>query len=244
MFGHEDWDLVLQMAERGIEGEAAESATFMYRKRGFSRVNAVEYGPKSFHERISRRHPLLYGRRRKQIKAEWAPALSLVLVNDCGNLNTDDLAERLRKQSCPDFETVCVGFTMNRALELCVQEIAGEGLEPLRAAVEGARGRFVIIATRDAAEALSRSTFVEQMIRLFWGNGKLLRLVLAAEPNRRRPRLSLLTAREASGATPCAVAWRRGEDECYKVKIGDTGSPIEDVMMQWHIEAPVEWRSI
>jgi glycosyltransferase involved in cell wall biosynthesis/SAM-dependent methyltransferase len=247
VFGHEDWDLVLQMAERGIEGEAAESGTFMYRKRGFSRVNAVEYGPKSFHERISRRHPLLYGPHRKQIKAEWAPALSLVLMDGCDGLNSghfDDLAARLRKQSCSDFETICVGLTLNDASELYVEEIAGKGLKPLQTAVERARGRIVVIAGGGTANSLSRCTFVEQMIRIFWGHGMLSRLVLAAVPDRRRPRLSLLTAREASEATPCAVAWRRRVDECYKVEIGNTGSPIEDIAMQWHIDAPVEWRSI
>ena len=81
--GHEDWDLVLQMAERSIHGEPAEGPTLLYRKRGFSRVNAVEYGAESFHERIERRHPRLYSEQRDAIKAAWAPALSLVLTDDC-----------------------------------------------------------------------------------------------------------------------------------------------------------------
>ncbi len=50
VFGHEDWDVVLQLAELGIRGEVAAGPTFKYRRRGFSRVNAVEYGPESFHE--------------------------------------------------------------------------------------------------------------------------------------------------------------------------------------------------
>ena len=82
-FGHEDWDLVLQMAEHGIEGEAAEGGALWYRKRGFSRVNAAEYGPESFHMRVERRHPRLYRQRREQIKATWAPALSIVLADGC-----------------------------------------------------------------------------------------------------------------------------------------------------------------
>ena len=247
VFGHEDWDLVLQMAERGIEGEAAESGTFMYRKRGFSRVNAVAYGPRSFHKRISRRHPLLYGPRRDRIKAEWAPALSLVLVDGCDDVTidtADDLARYLRKQTCDDFETICVGLTMSDTTGLCVRQIAGEGLGSLRAAIEGARGRFVVLADGRAVETLSRSTFVEQTIRLFWGNGELPRLVLANVPDRKGPRFGLLTAGAASNATPCAVAWQRGLDECYKVELGSTASPIEDILMQWHVDGPVEWRSI
>ena len=60
VFGHEDWDLVLQLAERGVWGAPAHGPTFKYRRRGFSRVNAVEYGPESFHEEIERRHPSLF----------------------------------------------------------------------------------------------------------------------------------------------------------------------------------------
>ena len=80
VFGHEDWDLVLEMAEHGIEGEAAENGTLWYRKRGFSRVNAAEYGPESFNKHIEQRHPTLYRQRREQIKARWAPALSIILA--------------------------------------------------------------------------------------------------------------------------------------------------------------------
>ena len=67
--GHEDWDFVLQMAERGIEGELARGGTLLYRKRGFSRVKAVEYGPASFDREMTSRHPLLYRRERTRIKA-------------------------------------------------------------------------------------------------------------------------------------------------------------------------------
>ncbi len=248
VFGHEDWDLVLQMAERGIEGEAAESATFLYRKRGFSRVNAAEYGPRSFHESISERHPKLYGHQRNRIKANWSPAVSLVLVADDENVITTDrshLAESLNKQSCPDFETLCVGLSLgDHAGDLCVREMADQGLESLRTSVETARGRFVVLVNSHAMTALTRNTFVEQMIRLFWGNGELSRVVLANAPNRTGPRLGLLTTSQASEATPCALAWRRNLDETYEVELGVSRSPVEDILMRWQGDGPVEWRSI
>jgi hypothetical protein len=243
VFGHEDWDLVLQMAERGIEGEAAESAVFMYRKQGFSRVNAVEYGPKSFHERISRRHPLLYGPRREQIKAEWAPALSLVLADGCDGLTTpwrDDLAERLDRQSCGDFEVICTGLTLGDQSKLHIQEIPAG----LQMAIESARGRFVLLGGTAVADALSGNEFVEQVIRLFWGNVELSRLVLASAPARKGPRLGLLTERDAVEAIPHVVAWRRGEDESYQVDLGAAGTPIEDVIMRWQMDGALEWRSL
>jgi glycosyltransferase involved in cell wall biosynthesis len=243
VFGHEDWDLVLQMAERGIEGEAAERAIFMYRKRGFSRVNAVEYGPKSFHERISRRHPLLYGRRRDQIKAEWAPSMSLVLVDGCDGLTMpwrDDLGECLRAQSCSDFETICTDFVLNSPSELQAWEMT----DGVQTAVEAARGRFVLLAGVGVADALGGCAFVEQVIRLFWGHADLSRLVLASAPDQRGPRLRLLSACDVVDAIPHAVAWRRGESESYKVDIGVTGTPIEDIIMRWQADSAIEWRAL
>ena len=42
--GHEGWDLILQLAERGIAGQPADGPTFLYRKRGFSRFQAFDRG--------------------------------------------------------------------------------------------------------------------------------------------------------------------------------------------------------
>lgn len=242
VFGHEDWDLVLQMAERGIEGEAAESAVFMYRKRGFSRVNAVEYGPKSFHERISRRHPQLYNRR-EQIKAEWAPSLSLVLVESSDGITgtwPTDLTKCLRDQSCGDFEIVCAKASLDDPHGLSLREFEGG----VGAAIEAARGRFVLLSGFSLVEALNEGAFVEQVIRLFWGNVDLSRLVLASVPGRKGPRLSLLAGPEVVDAVPRAVAWRRDESDTYEADIGIAGTPIEDVIMQWQTDGNAEWRAL
>ncbi len=246
--GHEDWDLVLQLAERGVQGEAAEGgATFLYRKRGFSRVNAVAYGPKSFHERIERRHPLLYHHRREQIKAKWSPALSLVLIEGCAGESAawpSGIAAHLRAQTCGDFETICAGHVLRDPGDLQITEVAGEELDAIEAAMHATRGRFVLLAGVRAAEALCRCTFVEQLIRVFWSNVDLSRLVLAVKPGRRGPRLGLLTAADVLEAAPCAVAWRRKEEEdSCNVDLGDTESPLEDVILRWQLDGPVTWRA-
>ena len=48
VIGHEDWDLVLALAERGVHGAHARIPTFLYRQQGLSRVNAVDFGPDHF----------------------------------------------------------------------------------------------------------------------------------------------------------------------------------------------------
>ena len=42
--GHESWDLILQLADRGVCGQPADGPTFLYRKRGFSRFQAFDRG--------------------------------------------------------------------------------------------------------------------------------------------------------------------------------------------------------
>lgn len=57
--GHESWDLTLQLAERRIVGQPADGPTFLYRKRGFSRFQALDRG-RDPRRAVGARHPNLY----------------------------------------------------------------------------------------------------------------------------------------------------------------------------------------
>ena len=62
MLGHEDWDLVLQLAERGRPRRArAGSRPCCYRKSGFTRSDTVEYGGELFSDVVRGHHPVLFG---------------------------------------------------------------------------------------------------------------------------------------------------------------------------------------
>lgn len=243
VFGHEDWDLVLQMAEYGVTGEVADSATLMYRKNGFSRVNAVEYGPESFHERISRRHPLLYKNHRDQIKAEWAPALSLVLIegSDPTSAWPDNLMDCLRSQSFADFEVLNPAPPASAGPLPQPRYRNGSHIEE---AVEKARGRFVILATPVIVDALESSAFLEQIVRLLWAHHERFRLVLASMPERAGPRLTRIAELDAADAMPCAVAWHRKQDETCEVDLDNSSTVIEDIIMRWQSEDTLEWRMV
>lgn len=247
VFGHEDWDLVLQMAERRIYGEPAEVPTFMYRKRGFSRVNAVHYGPDSFHKQIELRHPALYGRR-ERIKAEWAPALSVVLLAQFDGVSGRwaELERQLAAQSCQDFETICVASELDAAVEGVRLLDAGAELNDLVGeAVRVARGRFVVLAGGGVRGGLARATFVESMIRTLWNEWAPAKLVLGVDPARQRPRFASLPPEHAARARPCAVAWRRNpEDDSLVVELGAARFPIEDFILRWQLDGPLAWRSI
>jgi glycosyltransferase involved in cell wall biosynthesis len=248
VFGHEDWDIVLQMAERGIHGERAQDRTFLYRKRGFSRVNAVEYGPDSFHRRIERRHPVLY-ERRAEIKGRWAPALSLLLVDGAdgaasGEPWPDDVLAPLARQTSLDFEVVRAGVGGAVPEGLHVADVAGEDpAARAAAAIAAARGRFVVLAGRGIVTSLRRSTFVEQVIRALWFNADLDRFVIATPQPRPGGPLAQLRETDVPGAEPAAVVWQRApEGPSGSVTLGATATPLEDVVNAW-AGRPVQWRA-
>jgi glycosyltransferase involved in cell wall biosynthesis len=246
--GHEDWDLVLQLAERGVYGQPAEGTTLLYRKRGFSRVNAAEYEAESFRQSVADRHPLLYKTRRDAIKSQWAPALSILLIDGCDG-RTDswpsNLAQHLAEQTCRDFEIVCGGLKLDQVAELQICNVAGEAVELLPNATRAARGRFIALVGVSAAGALSRATFVEQIIRLFWRNPELSRFVLGGVEDRGGPRLAQLSAEQIATAIPAGVAWHRNPDAgTSTVCLGAARTPIEDILIHWQRDGPIEWRTL
>ena len=93
--GHESWDLLLQLADRDVRGEQADGPTFLYRKRGFSRFQALDYG-RDTRRAVEARHPRLYFNE-AEIKARWAPSLPggsrhLEKVTPSGGRRWDDVA--------------------------------------------------------------------------------------------------------------------------------------------------------
>ncbi|HXE44441.1 MAG TPA: glycosyltransferase [Conexibacter sp.] len=246
VFGHEDWDLVLQLAEHGVRGVPADGATFLYRRRGFSRVNMVEYGPELFHERIEEQHPLLY-RDRDRIKGREAPALSLLLVDGCDGVAggwPDELLPALAAQTCADFEVIRAAPVRGGDHDgLTLTDVAGSGLRLLDTAVAAARGRWVMLAGASAAPALSRATFVEHVLRIFWHGDDLPWFLLAAV-DRHGAALGPLTSEELDGARPCAAAWRRDpEGASQKVELGVAETRLDDFALAWESAGPVQWRA-
>ena len=242
VFGHEDYDLVLQLAERQVYGEVAHGPTFKYRRRGFSRVNAVEYGPESFGDEIERRHPALYEpAARMRIKAEWAPALSVILL-DAGEPWDDGAAAGLGDQSCLDFEVLAA---RPLAVHGCrtIEPAAGAHAWLSRAIAE-ARGRWVLVAEPGAAAALRRRSFAELILRGFWDNLAVGGIVLVDAPEQR---LASFTQVDGIGdGMPLAVAWERPPGERFEVSAdaGFAATPVGDLVLAVQLLGDVQWRSL
>lgn len=238
--GHEDWDLILQLAGRDVRGIPAEGPTFLYRKQGFSRVNAVDYGPNAFEQTIERRHPNLYGRR-DAVKAQWAPALSVVLLDEEGRRwEREDLAG-LGKQSCRDFEALAP-----RDLGEGIREVEA-GSDPsgpwLQDLIDAARGRWVLVLPRGAAAALGSVSFVEQLIHAFVANDDISAVVLASAPDLSRIAFSQLDDAERLAAQPAAVAFERPIwSRVGGLQLGVETSLLADLVVGLQTIGRVQWR--
>jgi glycosyltransferase involved in cell wall biosynthesis len=242
VFGHEDWDFLLQLAELGVRGEHVSEPTFLYRKYGFSRINAVEYGPHAFHDAVERRHPALY-RNSDTLKARWSPALSVVLLDDEDGgraWRQEDLA-RLPKQSCADFEVVA-----SRPLAGDVHVAEPEDDSPagrLQACIAAARGRWVCVLTPRALPALLDPSLVERLVYCFWSHEWTCAVVLGEAPGVERAAFAQLTDDERMDALPVAIAFERiPEQPSPPVELGLTGSLIADMVVSIQARGPVQWR--
>ena len=240
--GHEDWDLVLQLAERGVRGVPADGPTFLYRKQGFSRVSAVDYGPVEFQKTVERRHPNLYGCR-DEIKAKWAPALSIVLLDEDGATWAGGDLLPLERQTCGDFEVLARGDLGAGVRPVEVGDDAP--LAWLQAAVYQARGRWILLLPRSAAAALASRSFVEQLIHAFIANERTVATVLAEAPDISRVAFSQLDNAERIRARPAAVAferplWGRAPD----VPLGTEGTLLADLVVGLRTLGPVQWRLV
>lgn len=238
--GHEDWDLILQLAERGIHGLHADGPTFLYRKQGFSRISAADYGPHDFHEAIEQRHPALY-RNRESVKAEWAPALSFVLLDEEDRGWSEDDLTGLEGQSCGDFEVLAAS-----ALSGGVRAVSSEPgqREPwLQAALRAARGRWVCLLPPALAPLLANPAFAEQLLRGFAAQDGVAAIALGEAPGIVRHTFSQLSDVERLAAQPHGLAFARPPaGSMPKVDLGEAGSPLADLVLNLQASGIVQWR--
>lgn len=238
--GHEDWDLILRLAERGVCGVPAEGPTFLYRKQGFSRVSAVDYGPDAFHEAIERRHTHLY-LNRDRIKAEWAPALSIVLLDEAeASWQAGDFTP-LARQTCRDFELVA-RTELDGGVRVA-GATASSPLARLQEAVDEARGRWVLLLPRSAAAVFDSTSFVEQLIHAFVANENVAGVVLADAPGSTRLAFRQLDDAERLLAQPVAIAFERPRwGRVAEIPLSIADSPLADLALGLQENGPVQWR--
>ena len=240
--GHEDWDLILQLAERGLRGLVADGPTFRYRKQGFSRANAVDYAPDAFYEAIEERHPRLY-EDGDAIKASWSPALSVVLLDDDDRAWTEADLAGLSDQRCRDFELLSQTASIEGAVAVSAQ--AGSPLVWLQEAIHRARGRWVLLLPRSVADLLNDRIFVDCLLRALLANHGVLGAVFAESADETRPSLAQLDDEERLAASPAAVAFeRRSWGRMPELPLSSKYPPLAAIAIGLQAQGPLQWRAV
>ena len=211
--GHEDWDLILQIAGRGARGVRAPGPTFLYRKGGFSRVDAQHLARRAYPEELRERHPALFARV-GEIKAQWAPAVSLVLLGGGG--------------------PPAAGTT--RDLEVLE---AGDA-ESLAAALAAARGTFVAVLAPEARALVERRDGVEQIVRILQATEAPGFGVLAGVEG--TPHRLAVVGDEDDGEL-VALAWERTELG-REAELGAGASLLWDLAWALEEREPLQWRAL
>lgn len=248
--GHEDWHLVLHLAERGLRGMVMEGPTFLYRRAGFSRIDVV-WRRGEFRRELARRHPQLYTRR-EVVKARWAPALSVLLMPGAAPGWDGAHLTALGEQSCRDLEVIAGPEAGGEEAGLMLRTVGEDSGETaphawLADALDGARGRFVLVCGRGAAPLLGRRALAELTIRALESN-ELGGIVFAEAPDRPRAGLALIGADSLDQARPHAVAWGRPLERAlagHTPRVARLGAdPMRDLVLAVQLGGPLQWRAV
>ena len=243
--GHEDWDLILQLAGRGVRGVPAGGRTFLYRKRGFSRVDLVAGAGAEFTTELVARHPALYADA-DAIKARWAPALSVVAISRGDELATT--LAGLRRQTCVDFEVVCDGGAAGQLVTVALDAAGASDEERVVAGLQRARGRFVLLAGPGSGPLFADSAAVEKLIRVLTVHRGVPAVAFGAGPAPPGTlRLQQLPPAAVAHQSPAAVAWARDPhaDRSRPVGLDDFGAALESIVMTLELEeGDLQWRAV
>jgi glycosyltransferase involved in cell wall biosynthesis len=220
VFGHEDWDFALQLAERGVRGEPGRVKTLLSRKVGFTRSELIQQRPEVSLEQMIARHPALYARQH-EIKARCSPALSLLPLEPA----PDDAATqglliaRLWRQSCRDAELVlhsadpALGARGDVPVQVLPAALADGPAARLANAVAVARGRYRLATLGSGLDLLADPALVEKLLRTFGANLGVEAIALHdAGPSASHP-FELIRSLDGDPLEPHAFAWRATAEE-------------------------------
>jgi glycosyltransferase involved in cell wall biosynthesis len=231
VFGHEDWDFFLTLAEHRIYGEPARGKTLLVRRHGFSRTDLIEASGVS-PALIEARHPSLFARI-EQIKAEWNPALSVIALDPPGSEERQLVEAEPGLQTCGDFEVLAPGG-----------RDFGSRARALSDGVRAAKGRFILAAYGSVAELLSDRAVIEKLLRVLTANPRLNGTALADAGAETRP-FGLLDDAGARAADLIALCWSASGASAPPESLAlPGGAPLEALACWLGATGTVQWRQL
>lgn len=250
--GHEDWDLVLSLAEHGIYGEPARAKTLLSRRHGFARSDLVEAGGGSA-TALARRHQRLFEPSfRARLKAQWNPALTVIALDpvpeEADALH--NLVTAAARQTCPDFELVIQTAdevwptALGPRLRRVSSRLAGCRAQVLALAVEIARGRYALAAYGSAAALLADPAVVEKMLRVLRANPRIDALAFA-HSERRVPAFRLLDGEDVARAELGALCWATAGSTAPPASLElSSAQPLDTIARCLSADLTVQWRQL
>jgi glycosyltransferase involved in cell wall biosynthesis len=262
VFGHEDWDFFLALAEHGIHGELARGKTMLYRKEGFTRSDLVEWTGSPFHLEAAARHQRLFStdpsNRSKSapsesLKASWAPALSLIAISplEASAVNWETTLARVGQQLFTDFELLAAVDReptyeqLGPPVRVLPWRLAKQPAELLAHALGLSRGRNVIVTGRALPDLLCDRGSVERIVRLIERRRRKTAFCFV-ESGDEHAYPFMVTLGDERERDPHSIAFSRLDvpDESLPEAL-DTGDPIGSLARWMQIQRNhLEWRHL
>lgn len=262
VFGHEDWDFFLALAEHGVHGEPARGKTMLYRKEGFTRSDLVEWTGSPFHLEAAARHRRLFPRESSgesraapstSLKARWAPAVSVISIAppEASGVAWEATVARIGEQRFADFELLAVldrELTYERLgppIRLLPGRLAERPAELLAHALELARGRNVIITGRALPDLFGDPGSIERVVRLIERRSRRTAYCFV-DVEERHAYPFMVTLGDERDRDPHSIAFARADllGEALPPEL-DTGDPIGALARWIQIQRThLEWRHL
>ncbi len=250
---HEDWQLALELASRGVRGEVALTKTLRFRKRGWSRGDTAWYGidgayrtgPHPPNLRQTAEGPSSLA----AIKARWSPALSIVLT---GPVETEDrlaLTRLLDAQSCVDAEVLLVSEEEwsdsgdGPLLRRLPPGLCPTGADTVAWALDEVRGRYIMVSDAEPGILFADPTLMEKVLRAFDSNHALEAIAFTDAGEAGRFAHRLLRRSDHVELDPHTVAWRQFDDDESRA-LPPTTDVVRELVKELESAGPLQWRNL
>jgi glycosyltransferase involved in cell wall biosynthesis len=262
VFGHEDWDFFLALAEHGIYGEPARGKTMLYRKEGFTRSDLVEWTGSPFRLEATARHPRLFSTdtadRPKSapstsLKAQWAPSLSLIAITplEASGMAWQTALAGLGDQVFADFELLVpldremAYRSQGPPVRVLSARLAARPAELLAHALEVSRGRNVLVTTRALPDLLCDPGSIERIVRLLERRRRKTAFCFVDVRDQQAPPFAV-TIGDDRDRDPHSLAYSRLDlPDAEMPRQLDTGDPIGTLARWMQIRRHhLEWRHL
>jgi glycosyltransferase involved in cell wall biosynthesis len=259
-FGHEDWDFVLSLAERGVYGEPIRAKTLRYRKHGFSRSDRIDWAHPSYAEFVAE-HPTLTAQEHQargdnqwvRLKARWSPSLSVIAL---GALSSDSpswaqVAAGLRAQHFRDFEFYAAldreqpADRYHPPVRMLPARLAARPAQALAHALEVSGARNIVVTSGDGADVLADPGSLERVTRLLERGAAGARLLCFADAGPGEYPFAPIAGDDPSVLTH-TVAWSRAHAQLLESPASfDEQDPIGGIGRSLQRErVPIQWRHL